>query len=61
MDFWNEENLKEALCTAKTYNFPENWSSNGLVIWQDNFKSGNMILARTDGDTKGMVVEESAE
>ena len=61
MDFWNEENLKEALCTAKTYNFPENWSSNGLVIWQDNFKSGNMILARTDGDTKGMVVDRYPE
>ena len=57
MDFWNEENLREALETSKTYNFPEDWSSNGLVIWQDNFLSGNMVLARTDGDNKGIVLE----
>ena len=55
MNFWNEKNLEEALENAKFYNFPENWDSNGLVIWQDNFEDGNMILIRTQGETKGML------
>ena len=57
MNFWNEEKLKEALQTAKTYNFPENWSSNGLIIWQGNFEYGNMILARSDASQKGVLLE----
>ena len=59
MNFWNENNLKEALQTASTYNFPENWSSNGLVIWQDNYFPGNMILARNEGETRGLSVERN--
>ena len=54
MNFWNEENLKEALQTANTYNFPENWSSNGMVIWQGNFLPGNMVLAKNEGDQTGI-------
>ena len=61
MNFWNEENLREALDTSKTYNFPSDWTSNGLVIWQDNFLPGNMLLARIDGDNKGIVIERFPE
>ena len=61
MNFWTEIRIKEALENAKTYNFPENWASNGLIIWQDNFQSGNMILAREEGDTKGITVEKFPE
>ncbi len=59
MNFWNEKNLKEALQTANTYNFPENWSSNGLVIWQDNYLPKNMVLARNEGETRGLSVEKN--
>ena len=58
MDFWNKDTLQEALANAKFYNFPENWSSNGMVIWQDNYESGNMVLIRTPGQTKGMFAEK---
>ena len=56
MNFWNLDSLKEALENAKFYNFPENWSANGMVIWHDNFEDGNMVLIRTEGQTKGMLV-----
>ena len=55
MDFWNENTLKEALGNARFYNFPENWSSNGMILWQENYCSGNMILVRTEGQTKGVL------
>lgn len=58
MNFWNEQTLKEALENASFYNFPENWSANGLVIWQDNFVDGNMIMIRTQGQTKGMIPKD---
>ncbi len=61
MNFWNEENLKEALGTANTYNFPENWSSNGMIIWQGNFLPGNMLLAKNDGDSKGINIENNLD
>ena len=57
MKFWNEENLKEALQTTKSYNFPENWEADGMVIWQGNFLPGNMVLAKNDGDPKGILLE----
>lgn len=67
MNFWNEQHLKEALGNAKFYNFPENWSSNGLVIWHENFQPGNMLLVRVDKEIRGLVaanvpaiVDESA-
>ena len=55
MNFWNEKNLKEALGNVKTYNFPENWSSNGLIFWHENFQPGNIILARAKGDVRGVL------
>ena len=61
MNFWNETNIKEALTGAKTYNFPEDWTSSGLVIWQDNFKPGNMILARGKDDTRGISIEKHTD
>ena len=54
MNFWTEEKIKEALGAVKTHNFPENWSSNGLVIWHENFVPGNMILVRGQGETRGI-------
>lgn len=61
MNFWNEEKLKEALGSVKTYNFPENWSSNGIILWHENFKPGNMILVKTEGDTKGVTEQKVLE
>lgn len=55
MNFWNEQNLKEALGNAKFYNFPENWSSNGLIIWHENFKPDNMLLVRVDKEVRGLL------
>lgn len=67
MNFWNEQKLKEALGNAKFYNFPADWTSNGLIIWHENFQPGNMLLVRVDKELRGLlgvnvpkVVEESA-
>lgn len=54
MNFWNEQKLKEALGNIKTYNFPSEWSANGLIIWHENFVAGNMILARDKENTRGV-------
>ena len=57
MNFWNEKNLKEALGNVKAYNFPENWSSNGLIFWHENFQPENIILARAMGEVRGVLPE----
>ena len=55
MNFWNIDNIKEALGDIRTYNFPSDWSSNGMVIWHENFKPENMILVRNQRDKKGVL------
>ncbi len=55
MNFWNEEKIKEAIPTAKLYNFPPNWSSCGLIIWQDNIRDDAMVLIRRKGETRGVL------
>ena len=61
MNFWNEAKLKEALPGVKTYNFPAEWSSSGIVIWQDNFEPGNMILARGENETRGIILKKNTD
>ena len=57
MNFWNENNIKEALGNVRTYNFPSDWSANGMVIWHKNFEPDNMVLIRSKGENKGIVPE----
>ena len=54
MDFWNEQRVKEALPEAKLYNFPPNWSANGLVIWHEDVPQRAIVLARRKGEDKGI-------
>lgn len=53
MDFWNLEKIKEAAGEIKTYNFPENWTSNGLRIWHEDFRNRNMLVMREEGEDRG--------
>ena len=55
MNFWNENNIKEAFGNVKTYNFPSDWNANGMIIWHENFEPGNMILVRSKGENKGVI------
>ncbi len=55
MNFWNENNIKEALENVKTYNFPSDWNSNGMVIWHKNFEPGNIVLVRSNGESRGVL------
>lgn len=61
MDFWNEEKIKKALPEAKLYNFPPNWSANGLVIWHENIPERSIVLARRKGEDKGVTTNYLAK
>lgn len=55
MDFWNKENIQEALEDCKLYNFPENWSASGFRIWHTPLGTNDVIILRSPGETKGAV------
>ena len=55
MNFWNKENIQEALGTCKFYNFPENWSASGFRIWHTDLGENDVVILRSPGETKGAV------
>jgi len=55
MNFWNEENLKEALPYAQLFNFPPHWSGCGLFIWHDELKDNSIILVRRPKEKRGLL------
>ncbi len=55
MNFWNENNLKEALPYAQFFNFPPNWSGSGLYIWHDEVKDDAIILIRRQKESRGVL------
>lgn len=57
MNFWNEQRIKEALPDARTYNFPPDWSSPGLIIWHENFIKNATVLIRRQGEARGLLPE----
>ncbi len=61
MNFWNKQKIKEALPSAKFYNFPENWSASGIIIWHEIFSPGDMLLVRGSGETRGLNIEKHLE
>lgn len=61
MNFWNEDNLREALPYAKFYNFPENWSGSGIIIWHENFIEDSMVLVRGEKESRGVLLGKSKD
>lgn len=55
MNFWNKENIQEALGNCKLYNLPENWSASGFRIWHTDLSNNDVVILRSPGETKGAV------
>lgn len=57
MNFWNKENIQEAIGLCRMYNFPENWSASGFRIWHNPVGENDVMILRAPGETKGAVKE----
>lgn len=61
MKFWTKEKIKEAVCDCTLYNFPDNWSSDGLKIWHNDFNDDNMALVRVNQEKRGILQDKLPE
>ncbi len=57
MNFWNKNNIEEALGSCKFYNFPENFCASGFRIWHDNLNDGDIVFLRGTNEPKGALVK----
>lgn|SRR5574344_508699 len=54
MNFWTKDILQEVLPDAKFYNFPDNFSSNGIRVTYYDFDYGNMALIKKEDGKVGI-------
>lgn len=56
MNFWNLEKLKRALGEeAVLYNFPEDWTGNGVRIWHTPLEQDDIVFVRSGNELRGAV------